>query len=94
MGGAVAIDAPAATGGTVGYDGGGVDGALADAPIVTVDGGSSSEAGGEAAPVTNICTGLTAAACDLAIRNAPVDNAVVAQDVPLISNTAYPACSQ
>jgi hypothetical protein len=61
--------------------------------MVIVDGGVS-EAGGEVATAPNICTGLSATACDLAVRNAPVDNTVSAQDVPLISATSYPACSQ
>jgi len=101
-GGAMVPDAPLATGGTGGgHDGGavdvgvGLDGGAPDTPLVGIDGGSS-EAGtaGEAAPATNICTGLSAAACDQAIRNAATDNTVVAQDVPVISTTAYPACSQ
>jgi hypothetical protein len=91
-GGGGGLDAPLATGG----NGGSLDGGPApDAPLTGVD-GNTAEAGtaAETAPVINMCTGLTAAACDQAIRNAPVDNTVVAQDVPVISNTSYPACSQ
>jgi hypothetical protein len=94
-GGATNLDAPLATGGAGGkLDGGVVDGGSPDVPLGSD--GSSSEAGtaGEAAPATNICTGLSATACDQAIRNAATDNTVVAQDVPVISTTAYPACSQ
>ena len=99
-GGAPTPDAPLATGGSSGgHDGGvldgnpGVDSAASDSPLVIIDGGVS-EAGGEVATTPNICTGLSATACDLAIRNAATDNTVVAQDVPVISATSYPACSQ
>jgi hypothetical protein len=99
--GGVPMDAPLASGGTSGnLDGGGLDVSMAmdsatmDAPMTALDGARSEAGGGEAAPPTNICTGLSAAACDLAIRNAATDNTVVAQDVPVISATAYPACSQ
>jgi hypothetical protein len=92
--GGSALDAPSATGGAGGSrDGGGIDSAPIDAPAIDAP---ASEAGtaGETAPATNLCTGLSATACDQAVRNAPVDNTVVAQDVPLISATSYPACSQ
>jgi hypothetical protein len=97
-GGAIGIDAPLATGGTGGakVDGGGVDASILDAPISGLDGSSISEAGGagEAGVVTNICTGLSASACDQAIRNAPVDNTVNAQTVPNTNPPAFSACSQ
>ena len=101
-GGVVGLDAPLATGGTGGgLDGGpldvsiGVDGGSPDTPLVAEAGGGG-EAGtaSEAAQATNICTGLSASACDQAIRNAPTENTVVAQDVPVISTTSYPACNQ
>lgn len=99
-GGSVGLDGPLATGGAGGsHDGGALDVAIGDGgndtPLGIID-GSSSEAGtaGEAAVVPNICTGLTAAACDLAVRNAVVDNTVVAQDVPVTNPPAYSVCSQ
>jgi hypothetical protein len=102
-GGSIPVDAPIATGGSggsldAGGQGGaaGMDGGAPDLPITPVDVGGGGEAGteGEAAPPTNICTGLSAAACDEAIRNASVESTVVAQDVPVISATTYPACAQ
>jgi len=92
-GGSVGFDAPIASGGTggTGFDGGGVDSGIADAPLGGADGGGGSEAGtvGEAGVVTNICTGLSPAACDQAIRNAAVDNTVNAQTVPNTNPPAY-----
>jgi hypothetical protein len=86
-GGSTIVDASISTGGTTGFDGG------ADKPMgVDV---AVSEAGGEAGTATNICTGLTAAACDLAIRNAAVDSTVTAQTVPTTNPPpAYSVCSQ
>ena len=82
------IDASISTGGTTGMDGGRLDVAMG----VDV---SVSEAGGEAGTATNICTGMNAAACDLAIRNAAVDSTVTAQTVPTTNPPpAYSVCSQ
>jgi hypothetical protein len=82
------IDASISTGGTTGFDGGHLDVAMGVDVAV-------SEAGGEAGTATNICTGLTAAACDLAIRNAAVDSTVTAQTVPTTNPPpAYSVCSQ
>jgi hypothetical protein len=44
--------------------------------------------------VNNICTGLTPAACDLAIRTAAVDSTVTAQAVNDTTTPAYSVCSQ
>ena len=99
-GGSSGIDAPLATGGTGGakVDGGGVDASIADAPIggAILEAGAGGETGsaGEAGVTTNQCTGLTAAACDQLIRNAPVDNTVNAQTVPNTNPPAFSACNQ
>lgn len=86
-------DAPIATGGT----GGTIDAAthddsrVMDAPMpdsVTMD------VGGEAGVTTNICAGMTAAACDLLIRNAATGATVTALDVPNTNPPAYSVCSQ
>jgi hypothetical protein len=103
-GGSVGVDASMATGGAGGamVDGGTVDANIADAPMGGADSGTGSEAGavgeagsaGEAGVVTNICTGLSAAACDQAIRTASVDTTVVTPSIPNTSPPAFSACSQ
>lgn len=102
-GGTVGVDAPIATGGAGGgsHDGGGaggsaVDGNVVDAPMAIdgVVGPVVDGAGGEVASAVNICTGLTPAACDLAIRQAPVDPTVLAQDPPATNPPDYLVCSQ
>lgn len=92
-GGTGAIDAPIGTGGT---GGSAIDASHIDSSISSIDSNSVTEAGGgEAGTTTNICTGLSAADCDLAIRNATVDTTVVAQDVPTTNTVpAYSVCSQ
>jgi hypothetical protein len=95
-GGAGGVDAPsggdAPVGGATGQVDAGPDTRTVDAAAgeasVPLDG-----AGGEAAQATTICTGLSAAACDQAIRNAPVDPSVTAQDVPNTNPPAYETCS-
>jgi|GEM_PF-4178341 len=99
-GGAMVIDASGAGGA-----GGSIDANIPDLPVVTMDGGPADvpmsgpevgmdTGGGEVAAATNICTGLTPDQCDVAIRNAAVAPTVVAQDVPVLSATTYPACAQ
>ena len=102
-GGTSGPDAPLATGGSSG----GLDGSAVDSSAThdvaqtcgtggSVDGGTAvdslaTEAG---QPVANICTGLSASACDVTIRTAAVDPTVVAQDVPNTNPPAYSTCSQ
>lgn len=81
-GGAVAMDAPGAGGSAM--DGGGrLDGntpdvAMGDVPIISPIDATVGEGG-----VTTLCTGLTPAACDVALRNA--DTTSFAQTV-LVTN--------
>ncbi len=91
-GGATVPDAPISTGGTTS----GIDGSVGiDAPQATEAGNQSFDSSvGEAASAVTICTGLTAAACDLTIRNAAVDPSVTAQDVSNTNPPAYQTCSQ
>ena len=80
-GGATGQDA-SGTGDSMTVDGGKLDAGMADvATDAPLDSGPSTvdSAGSESGSSTNICTGLTAAACDLAIRNA--DTTSFAQDV-------------
>jgi hypothetical protein len=67
---------------------GGIDAPAADAPVAISDANS-----GEAGTVIDICTGLTAAQCHLAIINAPVDSTVSALDPGADPPVLYPACS-
>lgn len=94
-GGSTVVDAPISTGGTPGVDAGPVkmDGASIDVPM-GVDAVVAEAGGGEAGPATNVCTGLSATACDQAIRNAAVDNTVTAQEVTGTTPPSYSVCSQ
>jgi hypothetical protein len=99
MGGSV--DAPM-TGGAGGSMDGGMGGMMVDAampmdgPMVTMDSGTTMmDGGGEAGvPATNICTGLTAAACHLAIITAPVETGILEQEPPAGTPPNYLVCSQ
>ena len=100
------IDAPVMTGGTGGtvpmdagmggmmYDAamtGGAGGSMDGGPAIIMDGGG--EAG--PTPVVDICTGLTQAACHLAVINAPVDPGVLVQDLSAVPTPpSYLTCSQ
>jgi hypothetical protein len=97
-GGGMSLDAAGGAGGSVSLDGGSAGGSVAldanipDASFV-VDGAGPTQDGStsEAPGVTNICTGLTPAACDLVIRKA--DTTAFAQDVPGPTPPSYLVCS-
>lgn len=100
-GSTVTPDAPLGTGGTGGMDGGAIDGPLlvidaaqSEAGNLHLDTGTVDLLAGEVAAATDLCTGLTPSACDLTIRNLPVDSTVTAQDVPESNPPAYLTCSQ
>jgi len=102
-GGAVSVDAAGGAGGSVSLDGGGAGGSVTldanvtDASMVVDGVGSISDGGGsETGAVSNICTGLSAAACDLLIRNpdpATLPATISDQDVPGPTPPAYSVCS-
>ena len=98
MGGAAGIGGVGGMGGAV------VDAGLPDAPISPADAGidapgldapiaTSDAAPGETGTVIDICTGLTAAQCHLAIINASVDTTVSALDPGANPPILYPTCS-
>jgi hypothetical protein len=60
------------------------DAVTADAPLITV---------GDAGPVIDICAGLSADQCQLAIINAPADPTVSALDPGPNPPVPYPTCS-
>lgn len=93
-GGAVAMDAPGA-GGSMSDGGGKLDANTPDVAlgeVSMVDSGASpiDATESEAGVATNLCTGLTATACDLAIRNA--DTTSTAQTVPVTNPPDYLTC--
>lgn len=103
MGGAAGIGGAGGMGGAAGMGGAVADASLPDAPIYgSPDAGidaptpdasipTSDAASGETG--TDICTGLTAAQCHLAIINAPVDSTVSALDPGADPPVLYPTCS-
>jgi hypothetical protein len=108
--GGTMMDAPmTGTGGMMmdaamtGGAGGSMDGGMVyDAPMgmdmpMGVDGGMTTmDGGGEAGtpPANNICTGLSAKDCHMAIINAAVEATVLAQDPPVTNPPNYLVCSQ
>jgi hypothetical protein len=94
--GGMAVDGPMGAGGMVQIDAtmgtGGMGGGI-DASMPGTGGSVSMDGGGEVGVATNICTGLSAAACDQAIRNAPVPDTTSAQTPPATNPPAYSACS-
>jgi hypothetical protein len=99
MGGVAGIGGAGGVGGAVadagvpdapisGSPDGGIDAPAVDAPMATSDAAS-----GEAGMVIDICTGLTAAQCHLAVINASVDTTVSALDPGADPPILYPTCS-
>ncbi len=108
MGGGIDAMPPLTGGSGGGIDAmgtGGMGGSVDAGPITPVDGsmpgtGGTVDAGSPppvdagAPPATNICTGLTPAACDIAIRTAAVSATTTEQTPPATNPPAYATCSQ
>ena len=90
------VNRPEISGGNSGPDASGADGSPATDGASGAGGGTGSggapDSGG-ASGALDICTGLTAAECDLAIRNSPSESDEVAQDVSSTNPPSYLVCS-